>query len=66
MELVEGETLHERIARGRIPAAEAFALFIQIAEGLVKLGEAARCALMVSILAIGDREPEAEDPRDAP
>ena len=34
MELVEGETLAERIAEGSIPVNEAFALFEQIAEGL--------------------------------
>jgi eukaryotic-like serine/threonine-protein kinase len=34
MELVEGETLAERIARGPILDSEAFPLFIQIAEGL--------------------------------
>ena len=34
MELVEGETLAERIARGPIAVSEAVALFIQIAEGL--------------------------------
>jgi hypothetical protein len=34
MELVEGETLAERIERGRIPAAEAISVFLQIAEGL--------------------------------
>ena len=34
MELVEGETLAERIAKGRIPIDEAIPLFIQIAEGL--------------------------------
>jgi serine/threonine protein kinase len=34
MELVEGETLAERIARGSIPVEEALALFKQIAEGL--------------------------------
>ena len=34
MELVEGETLAERIAKGRIPVDEAIPLFIQIAEGL--------------------------------
>lgn len=34
MELVEGETLAERIARSRIPVDEAIPLFVQIAEGL--------------------------------
>ena len=34
MELVEGETLAERIAKGPISAEEAISLFIQIAEGL--------------------------------
>ncbi len=34
MELVEGETLTERIAKGPIPIEEALPLFIQIAEGL--------------------------------
>jgi serine/threonine-protein kinase len=34
MELVEGETLAERIARGRILVDEAIPLFIEIAEGL--------------------------------
>ena len=34
MELVEGETLAERIARGPIPIEEALPLFMQIAEGL--------------------------------
>ena len=34
MEIVEGETLAERIARGPIPVDEALSLFIQIAEGL--------------------------------
>ena len=34
MELVEGETLADRIKRGAIPVDEALALFLQIAEGL--------------------------------
>ena len=34
MELVEGETLAERIKRGAIPVEEALPLFLQIAEGL--------------------------------
>ncbi len=34
MELVEGETLAERIAKGPIPIDEALPLFIQIAEGI--------------------------------
>ena len=34
MELVEGKTLAERIARGAIPVEEALPLFIQIADGL--------------------------------
>ncbi|MCH7749936.1 MAG: serine/threonine protein kinase, partial [Acidobacteria bacterium] len=34
MELVEGETLAERISRGAIPVDEALPLFLQIAEGL--------------------------------
>ena len=34
MELVEGETLAERIQRGPIPVEEALPIFLQIAEGL--------------------------------
>ena len=34
MELVEGETLAERIAKGPVPIDEAIPLFIQIAEGM--------------------------------
>jgi Tol biopolymer transport system component len=34
MELVEGETLADRIARGAIPIEEAIPMFVQIAEGL--------------------------------
>ena len=34
MELVEGETLADRVARGPIAVDEAIALFLQIAEGL--------------------------------
>ena len=39
MELVEGETLAERIAAGPIPMAEILPLFTQIAEGLVAAHE---------------------------
>ena len=34
MELIEGETLAERIKRGAIPIDEALALFLQVAEGM--------------------------------
>ena len=34
MEFVDGETLGERIARGRVPVSEAIPLFVQIAEAL--------------------------------
>ncbi len=34
MELVEGETLADRIARGPIPIEEAIPIFVRIAEGL--------------------------------
>jgi serine/threonine protein kinase len=34
MELVEGQTLADRIARGPIPIEEATPIFVQIAEGL--------------------------------
>ena len=34
MELVEGETLAERIARGAVPVPQALVLFVQLAEGL--------------------------------
>ena len=34
MEVVEGETLAERIKRGAIPVDDALPLFLQIAEGL--------------------------------
>jgi Tol biopolymer transport system component len=34
MQLIDGETLAERLAKGPLPVAQALALFIQIAEGL--------------------------------
>ena len=39
MELVDGDTLAERIKRGPIPIAEAIPLFVQIAEGLAAAHE---------------------------
>ena len=42
MELVEGETLAKRIARGAIPVDEAIPLFIHIAEGLEAAHDKAR------------------------
>jgi Tol biopolymer transport system component len=40
MELVPGETLAERLIPGRLPAAEALPIFLQIAEGLEAAHEA--------------------------
>ena len=48
MELVEGETLAERIAKGPVPIDEAIPLFIQIAEGLERSPRTSRSDLMRS------------------
>src|SRR5205085_5270247 len=40
MELVSGETLRDRLARGGVPVAEAIGIAVQIAEGLAHAHEA--------------------------
>ena len=61
MELVEGETLADRIARGPIPIAEAISIFIQIADGLEAAHEKGivhRDLKPANIKIAGDEQPQ--------
>jgi hypothetical protein len=55
MELVEGETLAERIKRGSVPLDEALTLFMQIAEALEAAHEK---GVIIVLKADGRGEPE--------
>ena len=49
MEVVEGETLADRISRGPIPVGEVIPLFLQIAEGLEAAQDSTKCVSCTSI-----------------